>query len=100
LYQFVWDRSSKLGEAVLSGDAVAVEVSQVGSPLDGTSVVSYAASGDRPRPIEFQDSSGIVVAVVSATSYRDVSLLLDAGFELEGELPLDGSRAKLRLVPS
>lgn len=83
LYQFVWDEDSTLGERLLDGDNVRVSLMGGTHPPGMAGYLHYAKGGERPRQILLTDEHGNA-ATIGAASYRDVALLLDAGFELEG----------------
>lgn len=99
LYQFVWDENSGLGERLLSGDAVHVALEDGAESSHLVGHISYAPDGERPRRIVLTDDQGRLAATIGAASYRDVALLLDAGFELEGTTSWENPNAvEVRLL--
>jgi superfamily II DNA/RNA helicase len=87
LLQFVRNPAANLGERLLEGVAVQVPCSfrGDGGPVGAEEfAVGYSQTVDSPRPLVAIDGVGDVVAQLHPSVHHDLSLLVDAGFQLLG----------------
>lgn len=94
LLQFVRNPAANIGQPLLDGAAVQVPCSFNDGPLPAEEVtIGYLVDAESPRPLVVVDAGGEVVGQLHPSVHHDVSLLVDAGFQLFGTpTEVDGTR--------
>lgn len=95
LLQFVRNPAANIGQPLLDGSTVQVPCSFDKDLLVGQELhVAYLLDAEPPRPLVVVDAVGEVAGQLHPSVHHDVSMLVDAGFQLLGTvLEVDGSRA-------
>lgn len=100
LLQFVRNPAADIGQPLLDGSTVQVPCSFNDGLLIGRELsVAYLVDDEPPRPLVVVDAEGAVVGQLHPSVHHDVSMLVDAGFQLLGTVvEVTGGRAlSLRL---
>lgn len=94
LLQFVRNPAADIGQPLLDGSVVRVPCSFNDTVPDGDELtVAYELGADPPRPLVAVGSNGEVGGHLHASLHHDLSMLIDAGFQLLGTpVEEDGSR--------
>jgi hypothetical protein len=95
LLQFVRNPAANIGQPLLDGSTVEVPCSFNDDLLVGQELsTAYLLDEQSPRPLAVIDAEGAVVGQLHPSVHHDVSMLVDAGFQLFGTVvEVDGSRA-------
>jgi hypothetical protein len=85
LLQFVRDPAANIGQPLLDGLTVEVPctVDSTVAVGDGGSIV-HDYGEERPSPLVIRDVSGVEIGQLEPSVYHEVSMLLDAGFQVFG----------------
>ncbi|MCP4306254.1 MAG: DEAD/DEAH box helicase [bacterium] len=85
LLQFVRDPAANISRSLLDGETVNVPCSiEEGEHPEHELAIGYLLTAEPPRPLVAVDGSGDVVAQLHASVHHDLSMLIDAGFQLLG----------------
>jgi superfamily II DNA/RNA helicase len=100
LLQFVRNPAANIGQALLDGATVQVSCSFTDGLLTDELSVGYLVDAEAPLPIVVLDQSGQAVGQLHPSVHHDVSMLVDAGFQLFGTpVDVEGGRVlSLRLA--
>lgn len=100
LLQFVRNPAAEIGQPLLDGSTVQVPCSFDEGLLAGQELsIAYLIDEEPPRPLVVVDDEGEAVGQLHSSVHHDVSMLVDAGFQLFGTvIEVDGGRGlSLRL---
>lgn len=85
LLQFVRNPAANIGQPLLDGSTVQVPCSFDNGLLNGQDLsVAYLVDEEPPRPLVVVDAEREVVGQIHPSVHHDVSMLVDAGFQLLG----------------
>jgi hypothetical protein len=85
LLQFVRNPAANIGQALLDGSIVEVPCSFDDAPISaGELTVAYLVGAESPRPLVVVDAGEEAVGHLHPSVHHDVSMLVDAGFQLFG----------------
>lgn len=94
LLQYVRNPAADIGQPLLDGASVRVPCAFNDGPLPlGEMSVGYLQTAEAPRPLVVKTAGGEAVGQLDPSVHHDVSMLVDAGFQLFG-IPVeeDGTR--------